>query len=210
MRTADRKLSAPSADRNRHAALDALRDILPSAGTVLEVASGTGQHAVHFAEHLPGLVWQPSEIDPVFLESIRAWQEDANLPNLLPPLKLDVAAGPWPVGPFAAIYCSNMIHISPWEATEGLMAGAGGCLLPGAPLAFYGAYFMEGRPTAPSNLEFDDFLRAQNPAWGVRHLEAVTAEAQKHGLELERVMEMPGNNFVVVYRKARLLSSGVE
>jgi cyclopropane fatty-acyl-phospholipid synthase-like methyltransferase len=195
------KQHAPSAERNREPLLPVLRELLPSHGTVLEVASGTGQHAVFFARAFPGLVWQPTDADPVARASIEAWRRDEGLPNVREPLALDASASAWPVESADAIVCINMIHISPWEACQGLMRGAARVLSPGAPLILYGAYVIEGRPTAPSNLAFDASLRERNPAWGVRELSAVTAEARAHGLEHERVIDMPSNNFTVVFRQ---------
>ncbi|HZH16990.1 MAG TPA: DUF938 domain-containing protein [Archangium sp.] len=195
------KQHAPSAERNREPLLLVLRELLPSQGTVLEVASGTGQHAVFFARAFPGLVWQPTDADPVARASIEAWRRDEGLPNVREPLALDASASTWPVEFADAIVCINMIHISPWKACQGLMRGAARVLSPGAPLILYGAYVIEGRPTAPSNLAFDASLRERNPAWGVRELGAVTAEARAHGLELDRVIDMPSNNFTVVFRQ---------
>ncbi|WP_257461931.1 class I SAM-dependent methyltransferase [Archangium lipolyticum] len=195
------KRHAPSAERNREPILSVLREVLPSRGTVLEVASGTGQHAVFFARAFPELVWQPTDADPSARESIEAWRQEEGLANLRAPLALDARASTWPVESADAIVCINMIHISPWEACQGLMRGAGRVLPPGGPLVLYGAYFIEGRPTAPSNLAFDASLRERNPAWGVRELGAVTAEASAHGLERDRVVDMPNNNFTVVFRK---------
>ena len=195
------KQHAPSAERNREPLLPVLRELLPSRGTVLEVASGTGQHAVFFARAFPGLVWQPTDADPTARASIDAWRRDEGLPNVREPLALDASAATWPVESADAMVCINMIHISPWEACQGLMRGAARVLSPGAPLILYGAYVIEGRPTAPSNLAFDASLRERNPAWGVRELGAVTAEARAQGLELDRVIDMPSNNFTVVFRQ---------
>ena len=199
------KRHAPAAERNREPLLPILQEVLPERGTVLEVASGTGQHAVFFSRAFPSLLWQPTETDPAALESIEAWRRDEGPPNLLPPRPLDVTRAPWPLEHADALVCINMIHISPWEACQGLMRGAGRVLSPGAPLVLYGAYFIEGRPTAPSNLAFDASLRERDPAWGVRELGAVTAEAATHGLVLERVIDMPSNNFTVVLRRPQVL-----
>jgi cyclopropane fatty-acyl-phospholipid synthase-like methyltransferase len=195
------KRHAPSAERNREPLLAVLRELLPSRSTVLEVASGTGQHAVFFSRAFPGLEWQPTDADATALESIEAWRQEEGVPNLRAPLALDVSASTWPVEAADAMVCINMIHISPWEACQGLMRGAARVLPPGGPLILYGAYFIEGRPTAPSNLAFDASLRERNPAWGVRELSAVTAEARTNGLELDRVVDMPSNNFTVVFRQ---------
>jgi hypothetical protein len=195
------KRHAPSAERNREPLLPVLREVLPPRGNVLEVASGTGQHAVFFSRAFPGLAWQPTDADPTARESIAAWRQEEGPPNLREPLELDASASTWPVESADAIVCINMVHISPWEACQGLMRGAGRVLPPGGPLVLYGAYFIEGRPTAPSNLAFDASLRERNPAWGVRELGAVTEEARAHGLERDRVIDMPSNNFTVVFRK---------
>ena len=179
-----------------------LREVLPEQGTVLEVASGTGEHAAYFAGLFPRLLWRPSDPDPQALASIKAWRREAGLANLLPPLRLDAAAGEWPTEEADAILCINMVHISPWAATEGLMRGAGRVLKPGAPLYLYGPYRQQGVETAPSNEAFDRSLKTRNPEWGVRNLEDVVAEAGKHGLALERVVPMPANNLSLVLRRA--------
>jgi SAM-dependent methyltransferase len=194
------KRHAPATERNREPLLAVLREVLPERGRVLEVASGTGQHAVYFARALPGLEWQPTDGDAGSLQSIEAWREEEGLPNVRPPVVLDASAPEWPVEEADAVVCINMVHISPWEACRGLMRGAARVLPPGGPLVLYGPYFIEGRPTAPSNLAFDASLRERNPAWGVRELEAVTEEARAHGLERERVVDMPSNNVTVVFR----------
>ena len=168
---------------------------------MLEVASGTGEHAVHFARALPGLSWQPTDPSPDALRSIAAWVAGAGLGNLLPPLALDAAAPVWPIARADALVCINMIHISPWAATEGLMRGAGQLLGPGAPLCLYGPYRREGREIEPSNAAFDRDLRGRNPEWGLRDLEAVAECAEAQRLRLERIVEMPANNLTLVFRK---------
>lgn len=195
------KRHAPATERNREPILAVLREVLPPTGTLLEVASGTGQHAAFFARAFPGLVWQPTDLEPEALESIEAWRAEAGLPNLRAPLRLDACADMWPVEAAEAVLCVNMIHIAPWEACQGLLRGAARVLAQGGPLVLYGPYFVEGRPTAPSNLAFDASLRERSPAWGVRELGAVVAEARRHGLELERTVDMPSNNLTVVLRK---------
>lgn len=195
------KRHAPSAERNREPLLSVLRDVLPAHGTVLEVASGTGQHAVFFCRALPGLCWQPTDADPGALASIEAWRQEEALPNLRAPLALDVQAEAWPVARVDALVGINLVHICPWEATQGLLRGAGRVLAPGAPLVLYGAYFIEGQTPAPSNVAFDAWLRERDPTWGVRTLSAVTAEAEAQGLVRERVVEMPSNNLVLVFRR---------
>jgi len=196
------KRRAPATERNREPIAAVLRQVLPAGGTVLEVASGTGEHAAYFAGLFPGLRWQPSDPDPDALASIRAWREDSGSANLLDPVLLDAGAEAWPVAAADAILCINMVHISPWTATVGLMRGAGRLLGPGAPLILYGPYRRAGVPTAPSNEAFDASLRARNPQWGLRGLEAVEAEAERNGLRLERVFDMPANNVTVLFRRA--------
>lgn len=198
----DRRRHAPATERNREPILQVLREVLPADGTVLEVASGTGEHAVHFARALPGITWQPSDPSPDALESIAAWREAEALANLLPPLQLDASANDWPVARVDAIVCINMVHISPWKATEGLMKAAGRLLQTGAPLVLYGPYRRSGYDIEPSNAAFDADLRRRNPAWGLRLLEDVATCAAAQGLVLERTVEMPANNLTVVFRKA--------
>jgi SAM-dependent methyltransferase len=195
------KLDAPAAGRNREPLAAVLREMLPAQGLVLEVASGTGQHAAYFAGLFPGLVWQPSDHDPEALASIRAWRKEAARQNLREPLVLDASAAEWPLERADAILCVNMVHISPWAATEGLLRGAGRLLAADAPLILYGPYRRAGVPTAPSNEAFDASLRARNPEWGLRGLEAVAAEARRHGLGFDRLFEMPANNVTAVFRK---------
>ncbi|MFC3713438.1 DUF938 domain-containing protein [Sphingoaurantiacus capsulatus] len=194
----DRRAS-PSVARNREPILDVLRRVLPPRGLVLEIAAGTGEHAVHFAGALPGLDWQPTDPDAMSRRSIAAWRAEAGLPNLREPLPLDVIAADWPVGAADAVVCINMIHISPWAATEGLMAGAAARLSPGAPLFVYGPFRREGVPIAPSNEAFDASLRERNPAWGLRDLEAVQALAAGQGFDLAEVIEMPASNLSLVF-----------
>jgi hypothetical protein len=194
------KRSAPATERNREPLAAVLRQVLPERGTLLEIASGTGEHAVYFARLFPNLLWQPTDPDPQALDSIRAWRAEQGPANLLEPLRLDASAESWPAGSADAILCVNMVHISPWAATEGLMRGAGRLLAAGAPLVLYGPYRRAGVATAPSNEAFDESLRARNPEWGLRDLEAVEAEAGRHRLALERVVEMPANNLTVVFR----------
>jgi hypothetical protein len=193
--------SSPAAERNRGPILDVLREVLPERGLVLEVASGTGEHAVHFAAALPKLLFRPSDPEPAALRSIEAWRSEAGLFNLLAPLALDAKAREWPLDAADAVLCINMVHISPWGATQGLMRGAGRLLPAEAPLVLYGPYRRPGVPTAPSNEAFDRSLRSRNPEWGLRDLDQVGAEAEAHGLRFERLFEMPANNVTVVYRR---------
>ena len=192
---------APATARNRDPILAVLRRVLPPAGTVLEIASGSGEHAVYFAAGLPHLAWQPTDRDPVALASIAAHRELAQPENLLPPLALDVCELPWPVSRVEAIVCINMIHISPWAATQCLIAGAAELLGPGAVLYLYGPYMVDGRHTAQSNAAFDASLKAQDPDWGVRDLGDVQALASEHGFEFVERVAMPANNLSVVFRK---------
>ena len=198
----DGRRSAPHVARNADAIADVLRDVLPERGLVLEVASGTGEHILHFARSFPKLLWQPSDPEPAALRSIEAWRSEAGLSNLLPAVSLDARAREWPVEGVDAILCINMVHISPWAATEGLMRGAGKLLAAGAPLFLYGAYRQDGVETAPSNQAFDESLKARNPEWGVRRLEDVAAEAERNGFHLQSVVPMPANNLSVVFRKS--------
>lgn len=192
-------LHAPATARNREPIAAVLDDELPDAGWVLEIASGTGEHCAWFAERYPATTWQPSDPDADARRSIAAWCD--GLRNVLPPIALDAAARDWPVVTADAILCINMVHISPWAATLGLMAGAGRLLDPGAPLILYGPYRQAGVPTAESNEAFDQSLRARNPEWGLRSVEAVTVAAEAEGLRLDRIVPMPANNFVLVFRR---------
>ena len=193
-------LTAPAVARNRDPILAVLRRVLPVSGSVLEVASGTGEHAVHFAAALPGLAWQPTDIDADALRSIAAYRRSAQLPNLLPALELDAAAPPWPVARADAVVAINMIHIAPWAAAQGLMAGAARVLAPAGVLYLYGAFKENGRHTAPSNAAFDASLRASDPEWGVRDLAEVAALAATHGLDFAERIAMPANNLSLVFR----------
>jgi len=197
----DNALTAPAVARNRDPILAVLREVLAAPGTVLEIASGSGEHAVHFASALSHLVWQPTDPDAEARRSIAAHAARAQLPNLLPPLALDAAAAAWPVTQADAIVSINMIHIAPWSAAEGLMAGAARLLPPGSPLYLYGPFREHGRHTAPSNAAFDESLKARDPAWGVRDLDEVVALASRHGLALSRTVAMPANNLSVIFRR---------
>jgi hypothetical protein len=168
---------------------------------VLEVASGSGEQSLSFAQAFPKLLWQPSDPDPAALLSIEGWRASMPLFNLLPPVSLDARAAGWPIASAEAIVCINMVHISPWSATEGLMHGAGRLLEPGAPLYLYGPYRQSGVETAPSNEAFDESLKSRNPEWGLRDVEAVKAVAGEHGFVLERICPMPANNLSLVFRK---------
>jgi SAM-dependent methyltransferase len=195
----DARCHAPATMRNRDAILAALRRHLPPQGLVLEVASGTGEHAVHFAAGLPSLSFQPSDRDDRARASINAWVRAARLPNLRPALALDTTAEAWPIDAADAVFAANMIHIAPWAATLGLVAGAARILPPGGALILYGPFRRGGKHTAPSNAAFDADLRAHDPEWGVRDLEAVTEAAADFTAPL--VEPMPANNFLLVFRR---------
>ena len=197
----DPRLCYPHVARNREPVLEVLRRVLPPRGLVLELASGSGEHAVYFASNLPALNWQPSDPDAAALASIAAHRASAGAPNLLPPLRLDATSAPWPVERAEAVVCINMIHITPWAASEGLMAGAARTLPAGGVLYLYGPYRIDGRHTAPTNQDFDTRLLAQNPQWGIRDLADVTALAARHGLSLMETVAMPANNLSVIYRR---------
>jgi len=193
---------APAVARNRDPILAVLRRVLPARGTVLEIASGSGEHAVYFAAALPRLTWQPTDRDADALASVAAHRDSARLPNLLPALTLDVAAPSWPVTRADAVVAINMIHIAPWTAAAGLMAGAGRLLAPGGVLYLYGPFKENGSHTAPSNAAFDSSLRRSNPDWGVRDLGEVCELAGRHGLDFVERVAMPANNLSVVFRRA--------
>jgi SAM-dependent methyltransferase len=194
--------TSPSTARNREPILRVLEARLPADARVLEIASGAGEHAVFLARALPQVRWRPTDRDPEARASIAAWRTAADLPNLEPPLALD-AADPegWPDEPADAVVCINMIHIAPWTAAEGLMAGVGRRLPTGGRLFLYGPFVESDVPTAPSNLAFDESLRARDPAWGLRHLDEVVALAARHALVLEERIAMPANNLTLVFAK---------
>lgn len=220
------KCHAPAAVRNRDPIAAVLAQELPASGVVLEIASGTGEHAAHFARRFPHLLWQPSDPDPAALASIEGWRAEAALGNLLPPIALDAAAAQWPVDradatagiakgsdsrvsdnsavyrKFDACVCINMVHISEWAATVGLFKGCGQVLAQEAPIILYGPYLEEGVETAASNLAFDQSLKARNPAWGLRRLEDVDRLAAECGFARTNRYEMPANNLVLIYRRA--------
>ncbi|OYY72462.1 DUF938 domain-containing protein [Sphingomonas sp. 28-63-12] len=197
--TGDVRKHAPATLRNREAIAAVLEDVLPIRGLVLEVASGSGEHCGYFAQLLCGHDWQPSDPDASARESIAAWT--AGLANVRPPLAIDAAAPDWPIDAADAGLCINMVHISPWAATLGLLAGVARVLPRQGPLILYGPYRRAGVETAPSNEAFDQSLRARDPAWGLRSVEQVTEAADAQGLHLDRLIEMPANNLILVYRK---------
>jgi SAM-dependent methyltransferase len=188
------KLSSPATARNREPIAAVLADWLPKQGLVLEVASGAGEHAAFFAQMFPDLDWQPSDPDPQALTSIEAWRADSGFANLRQPLILDAASASWPVDQADALLNINMAHISPWEASLGLLDGAARVLPAGGPLILYGPWLVGGIQTAPSNLTFDADLKRRNPAWGLRHVEDFAREAEARGLDLVEQRPMPANN----------------
>lgn len=189
---------APATLRNREAIAAVLAEVLPETGLVLEVASGSGEHCAFFAERFAGLRWQPSDPEPSALTSIASWC--AGLGNVAAPVALDAAAADWPVARADALLCINMVHISPWEAALGLLDGAARVLPTGAPLILYGPYRRAEVETAPSNEAFDVSLKARDPRWGLRDVADVSAAASVRGLGFERLVEMPANNIMLVYR----------
>ncbi len=192
---------SPSAERNREPILSVLREALPATGRVLEIASGTGQHAVCFARAMPGLDWQPSDADAAARASIAAWIAHEGLANVRAPLALDVHQPDWGVDTLDAVVCINMIHISPWSATQALFAGASRRLADGGVLYLYGPYKRGGAHTSPSNDAFDQQLCSRDPAWGVRDMETVVALGASVGLVCDGPLAMPANNFSLVFRK---------
>lgn len=201
----DPRLHAPAAQRNRDPILDVLREVLPQSGYVLEIASGSGEHVMHFAENLPHLQWMPSDSDPQALASIQAWHRHTQHANVLPASLIDVTTTDWQLpadaGELAGILAINLIHIAPWEVCEGLIEGSAQRLSNGGVLYLYGPFKRNGRHTAPSNQSFDEMLRRQNPAWGVRDLSIVTELAGQFGFTADRTVEMPANNLSVVLRR---------
>jgi SAM-dependent methyltransferase len=192
---------APAAERNKGPILEVLRRALPASGLALEIASGTGQHAVHFARALPAWRWQPSELDPAMRRSIAARIAAEGLANVAAPIELDVERLPWPVAAADAVLAINLVHIAPWSTAQALVEGAR-CVLPtGGVLFLYGPFRRSGAHTAPSNERFDAELRAQDPRWGVRDMEAVAGLAAGAGLALEEAVAMPANNFSLVFRR---------
>ena len=195
------KRYAPAAARNAQPIAEVLDKELPESGLVLEIASGTGEHAVFMGRRFVSLCWQPSDPDPDSLGSIAAWAEEAALPNILKPLQLDVQAPEWPVNSADAVVCINMIHIAPWEATLGLFRGAADLLKDRAPFILYGPFLEDHVETAPSNLAFDADLKRRNAGWGLRQLGDVDVVAMEHGFARTARYEMPANNLMIVYRK---------
>jgi hypothetical protein len=190
--------SAPAALRNREPIADVLETWLPSSGIVLEIASGTGEHAVYFAQRFPGLEWQPSDLHPDALASIRGWRAEGGLPNVREPLVIDASAPDWPIARADAVLSINMVHISPWASALGLLDGAARVLAPGAPLILYGPWFKDDLPTAPSNLDFNSDLKRRDSEWGLRRVEDFAAAAEDRGLRLIETRAMPANNLMLL------------
>ena len=194
--------SAPAALRNREPIAAVLAEWLPARGIVLEIASGTGEHAAYFAKQFPHLDWQPSDVHPDALGSIAAWRDEADLPNLRAPVALDAASSEWPIDRADAILSINMVHISPWAAALGLLDGATRILQAGSPLILYGPWLKDDVPTAPSNVDFDADLRRRDPEWGLRRVEDFAAAAEDRGLRLEATRAMPANNLMLLLRRS--------
>lgn len=195
------KQHAPATQRNREPIAGVLAEELPESGRVLEVAAGTGEHAVFFARRFPTLGWLPSDPSEEALASIAAYREEYPVDNLAEPVKLDASSRDWPVESAEAILCVNMVHISPWEASTGLFDGAARLLEKGAPLILYGPYFEDGVEPAPSNLDFDRSLKARDPRWGIRDLPEIDRLAARSGFTRTARHEMPANNLTLVYRR---------
>ena len=193
--------SAPAALRNREPIAEVLRDWLPEHGLVLEIASGTGEHAIYFAEHFPNLQWQPSDVHPEALDSIQAWRAAARLSNVREPIAIDASRPDWPIDRADAVLSINMVHISPWDSALGLAAGAARALPPGGPLILYGPWLKDDIATAPSNFEFDADLRRRDPRWGLRRVEDFVTAAETHGLDLAETRIMPANNLMLLLRR---------
>lgn len=200
-------LFSPAAERNREPILQALNSILPPQGLALEIASGTGQHVAHFAAGLPGWEWQPSDALPDAFDSITGWYAQAGASRVKPPLQLNVLASPWPSAqnpfaqPFDAIFCANMLHISPWATCAALMQGAALHLAPAGVLLVYGPFLEAGQPTSAGNSDFDDSLRQRDASWGIRQLEEVAHKARHAGLQLRQRLPMPANNLLLVFER---------
>ena len=199
--SAGRGRSAPAALRNRDPIAEVLAEWLPPSGLVLELASGTGEHAVHFAGRFPNLEWQPSDIHPDALSSVEAWRSECRLGNVRAPLVIDAASGEWPIQRADAVLSINMVHISAWASAVGLIDGASKLLSLGAPLILYGPWISEEVPTARSNLDFDADLKRRNPEWGLRRVEDFAAAAEPRGFSLVEARAMPANNMMLLWRR---------
>ena len=193
--------SAPAALRNRDSIADVLAEWLPPSGLVLEIASGSGEHVVHFAARFPDLTWQPSDIHPDALASIAAWREEANLPNIEASLAIDASSDDWPIDRADAVLSINMVHISPWASALGLLEGSRRILAAGSPLIMYGPWLSDGISTVESNVAFDSDLRRRDPEWGLRRVEDFAEAAKERRLILEATREMPANNLMLLLRR---------
>jgi hypothetical protein len=200
--TASARRSAPAALRNREPIAEVLREWLPASGLVLEIASGTGEHAAYFAQAFPNLEWQPSDVHPDAIGSIAAWRSEVALSNFLDPIILDAASPDWPIDRADAVLSINMVHISPWTAALGLIDGAARLLSSDGPLILYGPWIEAGVETAPSNLAFDTDLKCRDPEWGLRRLEDFAAAAAERGLKLEQTRAMPANNMMLLLHRS--------
>jgi SAM-dependent methyltransferase len=204
LKTPHMKQTWPAPERNKQPILDVLARALPARARVLEIASGSGQHAAFFAGAMPGWTWQPSDLDAENLASIAAWVTEAGLPNLRAPIRLDVLEAAWPLdesAPLDALFCANMIHIAPWACTLGLIAGAARYLARGGRLALYGPFMLGGEHTSASNATFDASLKARDPDWGVRDAGAVSARCGEAGLDFCERVAMPANNQILVFQR---------
>jgi SAM-dependent methyltransferase len=200
-RLADGRWVAPAAERNKGPILKVLQRVLPPRGLVLEIGSGTGQHVVHFAKAMSHLSWQPSDPDAENRRSIALWSRVEELSNVRAPRALDVRVRPWPIDAADAVVCINVVHVSPWAATLALFDGAGEALPPEGVLFLYGPYRRGGRHTAPSNEKFDADLRAHDPEWGLRDVDELAVGADRAGFALAEIVDMPANNFSLVFRR---------
>ena len=196
---ANERRSAPAALRNREPIAEVLAEWLPKSGTVLEIASGTGEHAIWFAKRFPDLEWQPSDTHSGALASIAAWRDAVDLPNLRDPIKIDASADDWPVASADAVLNINMAHISPWAASLGLIAGAARTLPAGGPLILYGPWLKDDIETAASNLAFDADLKARDHEWGLRRVEDFALAAAKRGFSFSDWRQMPANNLMMLF-----------
>lgn len=195
------KRTWPAATRNAEPIVRALRQVLQTPSLVLEIASGTGQHAAYFCHAMPSIQWQPSDYDAEALRSIESWRQECGATNFLAPVLLDVCDQHWPVESVDSVFCANMIHIAPWRSCIGLLGGSSRVLSAKGALMLYGPYLESGTETAPSNEAFDQSLKSRNPAWGLRNLEDVQAAAQECKLKLEERIQMPANNLLLVFRR---------